>query len=211
MVIAKDTALLKRKIKSKTTSNVKKLILIMRRRYTNHMTHLLKKSFLPLIALVLLVFLGLQINHQSSAPNVVFTTIDGVKIPMASLKGKVVLVNFWATDCASCIKEMPQLTSTYNQFNQKGFAVIAVAMPYDPPEQVLNYVKQKKPPFPVMHDGLSEMSQKFGDVNVTPTTLIYNKQGFLVQRTLGILDFNALEQLLEKELNTKKGTANALG
>ena len=175
------------------------------------MSYLLKRTLLPLIILSLLAFLTLQLNKKPSAPNVVFTTIDGVKISMDSLKGKIVLINFWATGCASCIKEMPQLISTYNQFNPKGFVIIAVAMPDDPPEQVLNYVKQKKLPFPVMHDGLSEISQKFGDVNLTPTTLIFDKQGFLVQRTLGILDFKALQHLLEKELHTKKESTNALG
>ena len=103
------------------------------------MNHLLKKTLLPLIILGLLTFLGLQLNNKKSAPNVVFTTIDGTKISMDSLKGKVVLINFWATNCTACIKEMPQLISTYNQFNKQGFALIAVAMPDDPPSQVLNY------------------------------------------------------------------------
>lgn len=160
----------------------------------------LKKSLLPIIIIGLLAFLGYQLSNKTSAPNVTFTTIEGKKIAMNDLKGKVVLVNFWATDCPGCIKEMPQLIETYNQYKQKGFEVIAVAMPYDPPAQVVNYTKMKNLPFPVMHDGLAEITNKFGQVSLTPTAFIYDKQGNLLRHTIGELDFTALQQLLNKEL-----------
>src|SRR6476620_8815913 len=116
----------------------------------------LKKLLLPLLIIGLLAFLGFQLSQKPAAPEVTFTTLDGRKIAMSDLKGKVTLVNFWATDCPGCIKEMPQLTNTYKKYNEKGFEIVAVAMPYDPPAQVLNYAKMKALPFPVMHDGLSE-------------------------------------------------------
>ena len=160
----------------------------------------LKKSLLPIIVIALLVFLGLQLNNKPAAPNVTFTTIDGKQISMASLKNQVVLVNFWATDCPGCIKEMPQLINTYNQYHKKGFEVIAVAMPYDQITQILNYSKSQALPFPITHDSTAEISNQFGQVSLTPTAFIYNKQGHLLQRTIGELDFNALQQLLNKEL-----------
>lgn len=168
------------------------------------MNNLLKKSLLPLVIITLLAFLGFQLSNKSAAPDVTFTTIDGKKIAMANLKGKVVLVNFWATDCPGCVKEMPALVNTYNQYSKKGFEIIAVAMPYDPPAQVLNYTKQKGLPFPVMHDGLSEVTDKFGGINLTPTTYIFDKQGHLLRRTIGNIDFTDLNLILNKELNNKK-------
>lgn len=168
------------------------------------MNNLLKKSLLPLVIITLLAFLGFQLSNKSAAPDVTFTTIDGKKIAMANLKGKVVLVNFWATDCPGCVKEMPALVNTYNQYSKKGFEIIAVAMPYDPPAQVLNYTKQKGLPFPVMHDGLSEVTEKFGGINLTPTTYIFDKQGHLLRRTIGNIDFTDLNLILNKELNNKK-------
>jgi thiol-disulfide isomerase/thioredoxin len=69
------------------------------------------------------------------------------KIGTSDLKDKVVLVNFWATDCLACVKEMPALLNAYQQYKQKSFKIIAVAMPYDPPAQVLNYTTQR-PTFP---------------------------------------------------------------
>jgi peroxiredoxin len=160
----------------------------------------IKKLIIPAAILALLVFLGLSLSNKSEAPSVTFTTIDGKKISMADLKGKVVLVNFWATDCPGCIKEMPELVKTYNDYQTKGFEIISVAMPYDPPAQVLNYTRQKALPFPVMHDGLSEITQAFGGVNLTPTAFIFDKQGKRLQRTIGELDFIKLKQLLNIEL-----------
>ncbi len=164
------------------------------------MNNLLKKSLLPIIIISLLGLLGWQLSNKPTAPNVTFTTIDGKHISIASLKGKVVLVNFWATDCPGCIKEMPQLINTYHQYHEKGLEIIAVAMHYDQASQVLNYSKSQSLPFPVMHDSSAEVSNKFGQVSLTPTAFIYNKQGQLLQRTMGELDFKALQQLLNKEL-----------
>ena len=162
----------------------------------------LKKLVIPLVILALFVFIGLNLIKipLALAPNVTFTTISGQKINMADLRGKVVLVNFWATDCSACVREMPNLVNTYNAYKAKGFEVIAVAMPYDPPAQVLNYVTQKALPFPVMHDGFGEIIKQFDGVNLTPTTYLFDKQGKRLQYTIGALDFEKLNQLLDKEL-----------
>jgi peroxiredoxin len=164
------------------------------------MTTQIKKFLAPLGLLCLLAVLAFSLLNKPVAPEMTFTTIKGEKISLASLKGKVVLVSFWATDCRSCNKEMPDLVNTYNAYKAKGFEVIAVAMPYDPPAQVLNYVTQKNLPFPVMHDGFSEASQAFGGINATPTAFLFDKQGKRLDRTVGILDFAKLHVTLNKEL-----------
>lgn len=161
---------------------------------------ILKKCLLPLVALALVGLLILSLSSKTAAPEVTFVTLDGAKIRMTDLKGKVVLVNFWATDCPGCIKEMPDLVNIYHAYKAKGFELIAVAMPYDPPAQVLNYRNQKALPFPVMHDGLGEITQQFGGVNLTPTAFIFDKEGNRMQRTIGELDFDQLRAILDKEL-----------
>jgi peroxiredoxin len=157
----------------------------------------LKKFIVPAAILALLAFLAWNFTRNMQAPDVTFTTISGQKIKMADLKGKVVLVNFWSTDCGVCVSEMPDIVKTYNSYNAKGFEVIAVTMPYDPPAQVLNYVTQKALPFPVMHDGFGEITDKFGGVNITPTTYIFDKNGKRLFYTIGALDFISLNKLLE--------------
>lgn len=170
------------------------------------MNALFKKSLLHIVITVILASLAFQQYSKSNAPDVTFTTIEGKKITMESLKGKVVLVNFWATDCSTCIKEMTALVHFYNLYNQKGFEVIAVAMPDDPPAQVLNYANKKMLPFPVMHDGLADITKKFGDVDLTPTTFIFDKHGKLLQRTIGEINFIKLGQFLNTELSNREVT-----
>ncbi|HSH72143.1 MAG TPA: TlpA disulfide reductase family protein [Methylophilaceae bacterium] len=162
-----------------------------------------RKLFIPLAIIGLLAILVLSLSNKSQAPDVTFTTIEGKTIKMADLKDKIVLVNFWATDCPGCIAEMPALIETYKQYQAKGFEVIAVAMPYDPPSHVLNYTKKNALPFPVMHDGLSEISTRFDDVRLTPTSFIINKQGKIIRKVIGELDFSSLRALLDAQLAGK--------
>jgi thiol-disulfide isomerase/thioredoxin len=159
-----------------------------------------KKSVL---ALLLALFMGwcAWLSYQNqAAPDVNFTSLSGEKIAMTNLKGKVVLVHFWSINCLSCLKEMPALIDFYHRHHRQGFELIAVAMAYDPPALVLNYAKQKKVPFPVMHDGYGQMGEAFGQVSVTPSHFVYGKQGQRLQSTIGALDLNALAKLLSSEL-----------
>lgn len=158
------------------------------------------KFIIPLAILVLLGILAFSLGNKTQAPDVTFTTIEGKTIKMSALQGQVVLVNFWATDCPGCIAEMPQLIETYKQYHDKGFEVVAVAMSYDPPSQVLNYTRKNALPFPVMHDGLGEMAVKFDDVRLTPTAFIVDKQGRVIRKVIGELDFVALRSLLDEKL-----------
>ncbi len=139
-------------------------------------------------------------NTGHAAPQVTFVSLQGKKITTADLRGKVVLVNFWATDCAICIKEMPQITATYDKYRDRGFETIAVAMKYDPPNYVLNYVEKNRLPFTVSLDPLGELAKAFGDVKLTPTTFIIDKRGNFVARIVGEPDFEKLHALLEEKL-----------
>lgn len=158
-----------------------------------------KKLLLPVVLAVLIAAIFVW-GQENQAPDVTFTLTDGKKVAMSALQGKVVLVNFWATDCKSCVNEMPDLINIYNQYKDQGFELIAVAMPYDPPAQLSNFISQKQLPFPVMHDGFSEITQKFGNVMVTPTAMLFDKNGKRLFKKTGTLDFAKLETLLEQHL-----------
>lgn len=151
----------------------------------------------------LLVGLWLELGNPDRAPQVSFTTLEGKQISLSDLKGRVVLVNFWATSCPGCIKEMPGLIKSYGRYQAKGFEVIAVAMSYDPPSHVVNYAKNNRLPFPVALDADGDLAMAFGDVQVTPTTIIIDQQGKIVQRVIGELDFSALHALLDEKLGRK--------
>lgn len=164
---------------------------------------MLKSRNLILVSVVAgaLVFAAFAIwNTKPAAPQVTFVSLLGEKITTADLRGKVVLVNFWATDCATCIKEMPDIVATYNKYQAQGFETIAVAMKHDPPNYVLNYTEKNRLPFKVALDPMGTLAKAFGEVKLTPTTFIIDKQGKLVMRILGEPDFAKLHALLEEKL-----------
>jgi peroxiredoxin len=134
------------------------------------------------------------------APDVAFTSIKGEQIRLQDLRGKVVLVEFWATTCTYCVRDMPQMADTYNQFQAKGLEMVAVAMSYDRPDYVLDYTNSRKLPFPVALDVQGDLSHAFGDISATPTLFVIGKDGKIVKRYVGEPDFSGLHQLLQQLL-----------
>ena len=137
---------------------------------------------------------------QTTAPQSTFVLLDGSQKTTNDLKGKVTLVNFWATSCTTCVAEMPQIISTYQKYQGKGFDTLAVAMSYDPPSYVVNFVESRKLPFKVALDNTGSVAKAWGDVKLTPSTFIVNKRGEIVKSYIGAPDFVELHKLIEKLL-----------
>lgn len=157
-----------------------------------------------LIVLAVLAIAGALVYallDRPSAPPATFTTLDGTQIDIDDLRGKVVLVNFWATSCPGCIKEMPGMVETYKQYKDRGLEIVAVAMRYDPPNYVVNFVQTRKLPFPVALDVDGAHARAFGNVQLTPTSFVIGKDGRILEQKLGELDFVKLKALLDKELS----------
>ena len=136
----------------------------------------------------------------SPAPASTFVLLDGANLSTADLRGKVVLVNFWATSCTTCVAEMPDLIATHQKYQAKGFETLAVAMSYDPPSYVVNFAQSRKLPFKVAIDNTGAVAKAWGDVQLTPTTYIVNKQGEIVKSYVGPPNFDELHRLIEKLL-----------
>jgi peroxiredoxin len=139
-------------------------------------------------------------SAPARVPPVTLTTIAGEQLTPEGLRGKVVLVNFWATSCTTCVEEMPKLVNTYRKHRERGFETIAVAMSYDPPNYVLHYAAKNALPFKVALDPVGAAARAFGDVNLTPTTFVIDRRGTIVKRYLGEPDFAELDALIERAL-----------
>ena len=137
---------------------------------------------------------------QSAAPQSTFVLLDGSQKTTQDLKGRVTLVNFWATSCTTCVAEMPEVTATYNKFKDKGYDTIAVAMQYDPVNYVVSFAETRKLPFKVALDNTGNLAQAWGDVKMTPTSFLVDKQGQIVKKYVGQPDFAELHKLIEKLL-----------
>lgn len=134
------------------------------------------------------------------APQVQFKTLTGESISTSDLRGKVVLVEFWATSCVTCVEEMPKVIATYNKYRHQGFETVAVAMDYDPPNHVLNFAQKNALPFKVALDVKGEIARSFGDIRLTPTSFLIDKQGRIVKQYLGAPRMQEFHALLEKKL-----------
>ncbi len=151
-----------------------------------------------LVAVIAGVFTGL--NRSVAMPKVTFIGVHGDQFAMSSLKGKVVLVNFWATSCSVCVAEMPKMVQTFEKYREQGLETVAVAMSYDPPDRVFTYAQQNKLPFRVTLDIFGKAMQAFGGIRGTPTTFLVDRHGKIVQRIEGEPDFGRLGALIEHEL-----------
>jgi peroxiredoxin len=137
---------------------------------------------------------------NAAAPESTFVLLDGSRQTTSDLKGKVTLVNFWATSCVTCVAEMPKVIATYEKYKGRGYDTLAVAMSYDPPSYVVNYAETRKLPFKVAIDNTGAVAKSWGDVQLTPTTYVVNKRGQIVKSFVGEPDFAELHKLIEKLL-----------
>lgn len=164
----------------------------------------MKKILITLVVLLLVAAGSLwQLKGQSTAhaaPAVVYHLLDNSKITSQELLGKVVLVKFWATSCTTCIAQIPGDIEAYNALNAQGYETIAVAMDYDPPAYVKNFASSRELPFPVAIDADGSIAKAFGDVKLTPTAFLIDKQGNIIKRYLGNYDKQAFLVTVTKAL-----------
>jgi peroxiredoxin len=155
--------------------------------------HTLIASTLLLATAALLGYLWLTPSGGlKPAPAITLTTLQGEPLTLAALRGRPVLVTFWATTCPGCIKEMPHLVELYQELAPRGLEIIAIAMEYDPQEQVRTMVAQKQLPYPVAIDSDGSAAQAFGGVSLTPSSFLIDPQGRIVQYKLGEMDMPAV-------------------
>ena len=160
-----------------------------------------RKWILPLAAVALAAagaFFAL--GGTQAAPQTTFVLLDGSRQSTADLKGKVALVNFWATSCVTCVAEMPKMVATYDKYHAKGYEHVGVAMSYDPPSYVVKYTQTRKLPFKVAIDNTGAVAKAWGEVQLTPTSYLVNRKGEIVKRYVGEPNFAELHQLIERLL-----------
>lgn len=134
------------------------------------------------------------------APPLAGQTLDGRTLTLEQLRGKPVLVTFWATTCPSCIEEVPHLISLYRELNPKGLEIIGVAMAYDPPDQVRAMAAKRQIPYPIVLDTQARIAHEFDNVRLTPTSVLISPEGRIVQYRLGLLDLPRLRETIQEML-----------
>ncbi len=138
-----------------------------------------------------------ELNHQLTqlatpvaAPDFTLEDMDGESYTLGDYRGKVVMVNFWATWCPPCRRELPSMEALYQAFRKEPFTVLAINQ-WESPDHVFAYMGQLEvfPAFPILFDRDSAVSQAYG-VKGLPTTVLIDKRGRVVYRAVGGRDFN---------------------
>ena len=159
-----------------------------------------KRSLIAIPVLILfaaaVLWLWLSPSGLSKAPDIKLTITDGSIIELQQLRGKPVLVTFWATSCIGCVREMPNLMALYDELSGDGFEIIGIAMPYDPPNQVVNMIAEREIPYPIAIDIEGNAILAFGDVFATPTSFLIAPDGTIAKHTVGEMDMNELRDAI---------------
>lgn len=143
---------------------------------------------------------ALAILQRAAAPHAQFVALSGANFSTADLRGRVVLVNFWATTCTACLEEMPKMVEAWRKYAPRGYEMVAVAMSYDHPNAVAQYAEARALPFRVALDPDGEVARSFGNVVATPTSVLLDRRGRVVARYLGEPDWRDLHARVERAL-----------
>jgi peroxiredoxin len=125
------------------------------------------------------------------APNFTVQSLDGKTYELSKLRGKTVLVNFWATWCKPCIVEMPSMQKAYNQLRKQNVEILAISIDSNPKEiqQFLDNNLQQHLSFPIFFDKDKKVSTSFGTFQV-PETYIVDRTGRITDKVLGIREWD---------------------
>ena len=138
-------------------------------------------------------------KSSALAPDFTLPTTDGKTIKLSDLKGKVVIVDFWATWCPPCRKGIPDLIELKKKYGSKGLEVIGISLDTETKGQVAGFVKTNGMNYPVVY-GNQTVTQLYGGIEAIPTTFVIDKQGKIVANYQGLMPSSTYENHIKKLL-----------
>jgi peroxiredoxin len=145
-------------------------------------------------------------DQKIKAQNFILKDLEGNDVSLEDYRGKIILLNFWATWCLPCRVEMPSMEKLYQEYKNKGFSILAIDMQEDA-DTVRAFKEQYKLNFPILLDSDGSVGQFYG-VRSIPATYLVNRQGYLIGSALGARDwatesaFMLINSLLKESSNS---------
>ena len=145
-------------------------------------------------------------GYGTPAPNFTLETLDGKNLSLSDLKGKAVVVNFWATWCGPCKIETPWLVELQNQYGSQGLQVVGVAMDDSGKDEIEKFAKDMGVNYPVLI-GKEAVGDAYGGVPALPESFFVGRDGKIVDRIIGLKGRAEIEDSVKKALGTHATTA----
>lgn len=145
-------------------------------------------------------------GQRKPAPNFSLKDADGNAVNLADYRGKVVLINFWATWCGPCEAEIPWFIEFEKKYKDQGFAVLGVSMDDDGWKSVRPYIASHKINYRIMI-GSEVVSQQFGEIEALPTSFVLDREGRIASNHVGLVDKVDYQNEIVKLLQDPKGIA----
>lgn len=145
-----------------------------------------------------------EATNRVPAPDFTLKTIDGKTFQLADYRGKVVVLNFWATWCPPCRQEIPDFVRLQKELGPRGVQFVGVSLDEEGPQVVRDYMKDMEFNYPVIHDD-GTAHELYGPIGSLPTTFVIDRNGAARYFSGGMLTDEYLRPALEKLLNEKAG------
>ena len=160
------------------------------------LAHTVRFLFLALLASATLLLPAARAADVGEAVKLKTVLLDGKPVSLAQLKGKVVMVNFWATWCPTCRAEMPQWQKFYDAHKDQGFELIALSID-DDEKELRSVAKASGFTFPIAWRDDDKTDDNFGDVIATPTLYVVGKDGKVAWTKRGRMTYAQLQEVIE--------------
>lgn len=149
-------------------------------------------------------------GYGTPAPDFTLETLDGKSLSLSSLRGKAVLVNFWATWCGPCKIETPWLVELQNRYGAEGLQIVGVAMDDSGKDEIARFAKDMGVNYPVLL-GKEAVGEAYGGVPALPESFFIGRDGKIVDKIMGLEDRSEIENAVKKALNTQTASAAPTG
>ncbi len=163
------------------------------------------RNLLPCLALLTAGILSTACSAKAAtAPPFDLQDLNGKSVKLSDFKGKVVILDFWATWCPPCRAEIPHFVELQKQYRDKGLVIVGVSLDQGGPDVVSSFVKQQGINYPIVM-GTEDVSSRYGDIQAIPTTFVIDQNGNIVDKHEGFTD----KDVFEKEITPLLAPATA--